>query len=254
VFQGSMTVGSVLWGASAERTSLAKALLASGLGIAACLLLRLPFPLPEPIAALDVWNHWPKPTMFTEPEPDEGPVLVTIEYKVDPDKAQEFLEAIHKYQRIRRRDGATRWGVYYDAEFPGKYLETFLVDSWAEHQRQHDRITLADRTIEEQVFRYALEPVPKVQERWIVLSTIGCETSGKSPAKATIAFFAVLDRDAHDSLAAVELVLIQPTISSQLIDKLNASIHLRALLMDLFLLSEIVKTQRTSAKSIASGG
>jgi hypothetical protein len=64
----------------------------------------------------------------------------------------------------------------------------------------------------------------------------------------------VLDRDAHDSLAAVELVLIQPTISSQLIDKLNASIHLRALLMDLFLLSEIVKTQRTSAKSIASGG
>jgi MFS family permease len=159
VFQGSMTVGSVLWGASAERTSLAKALLASGFGIAACLLLRLPFPLPEPSAALDVWNHWPKPTMFAEPEPDEGPVLVTVEYKVDPDKAQEFLEAIHKYQRIRRRDGATRWGVYYDAEFPGKYLETFLVDSWAEHQRQHDRITLADRTIEEQVFRYTVEPV-----------------------------------------------------------------------------------------------
>ena len=74
------------------------------------------------------------------------------------------------------------------------------------------------------------------------------------PVERYQAFLAVLDRDAHSSLAAVELVLTQPTISSQLIDNLNASIHLRALLTDLFLLSEIVKTQRTSAKSIASGG
>jgi hypothetical protein len=58
------------------------------------------------------------------------------------------------------------------------------------------------------------------------------------------AFFQVLGRDAHDSLAAIELVLAQPTISSQLIDNLNASIHLRALLTDLFLVSEIVEAQR----------
>ena len=74
------------------------------------------------------------------------------------------------------------------------------------------------------------------------------------PAEQYQAFFAVLDRDAHDSLAAIELVLAQPSISSQLIDNLNASIHLRALLTDLFLLSEIVKTQRTPAKPMASGG
>src|ERR1700732_4174754 len=61
VFQGSMAVGSVLWGASGERASLEKALLASAVGIAACLLLRLDFSLPEPTATLDVWNHWPKP-------------------------------------------------------------------------------------------------------------------------------------------------------------------------------------------------
>src|SRR5580700_1981760 len=158
VFQGSMTVGSVLWGASAERAGLEKALLASGIGIAACLFLRLPFPLPKTSASLDVWDHWPKPTMFAEPEPDEGPVLVTVEYKIDPGKAQEFLEAINKYQRIRRRDGATRWGVYYDSEHSGRYLEIFLVDSWAEHERQHGRFTLADRTAEDQVLRYALDP------------------------------------------------------------------------------------------------
>jgi hypothetical protein len=71
------------------------------------------------------------------------------------------------------------------------------------------------------------------------------------PAERYRSFFTVLDRDARDSLAAVELVLAQPTISSQLIDNLNASMHLRALLTDLFLLSEVVKTLRTPAKPMA---
>jgi hypothetical protein len=75
---------------------------------------------------------------------------------------------------------------------------------------------------------------------------------GLEPVKKYQAFFAVLDRDANDSLAAVELVLAQTTISSQLIDNLNASIHLRALLTDLFLVSEIVKIQRGSSKPAAS--
>src|SRR5580693_1587306 len=96
VFQGSMTVGSVLWGASAERAGLENALLASAIGIAACLLMRLPFSLLEPTTTLEVWNHWPRPTMLVEPEPDDGPVLVTVEYKIDPVKAQQFLGAIHK--------------------------------------------------------------------------------------------------------------------------------------------------------------
>jgi hypothetical protein len=61
-------------------------------------------------------------------------------------------------------------------------------------------------------------------------------------------FLAVLDRDAQDSLAAIELVLAQPVISSQLIDNLNASIHLRALLTDLFLIDEILKLERRSAE------
>ena len=60
------------------------------------------------------------------------------------------------------------------------------------------------------------------------------------------AYAAVLDRDAHDSLAAIELVLAQPSISSQLVDNLNASIHLRALLTDLFLIDEILKSKNVS--------
>jgi hypothetical protein len=63
-------------------------------------------------------------------------------------------------------------------------------------------------------------------------------------------FIAVLDRDANDSLAAVEMVLAQPALSSQLIDNLNASIHLRALLTDLFLIDEVLKLQRASSNSV----
>jgi len=72
------------------------------------------------------------------------------------------------------------------------------------------------------------------------------EEEGLEPAGKYQAFIAVLDRDARDSLAAVELVLVQSVIGSQLIDNLNASIHLRALLTDLFLFDEILKAQRKS--------
>ena len=77
------------------------------------------------------------------------------------------------------------------------------------------------------------------QERW-------------EPAERYYTFFKVLGRDADDSLAAIQLVLAQPAISSQLIDNLNASIHLRALLTDLFLVSEIVETQRLPRSQAAS--
>ena len=83
-----------------------------------------------------------------------------------------------------------------------------------------------------------------------------CTTVAKQerfePLERYQAFFLVLDRDALDSLAAIELVLAQPAISSQLIDNLNASMHLRALLTDLFLVSEILKPQTVPAKPMAS--
>src|SRR5271163_3855721 len=75
---------------------------------------------------------------------------------------------------------------------------------------------------------------------------------GIQPVEKFDAFLAVLDRDANDALAAVELVLAQPALSSQLIDNLNASIHLRALLTDLFLIDEVMKLQRSSAKPAAT--
>jgi hypothetical protein len=77
---------------------------------------------------------------------------------------------------------------------------------------------------------------------------------GQTPADRFSAFLSVLDRDAADSLAAMELVLAQPSITSQLIDNLNASMHLRALLTDIFLLGEVLRTQRIAANQTAGAG
>jgi hypothetical protein len=76
------------------------------------------------------------------------------------------------------------------------------------------------------------------------------QEEGLEPADKYLAFFAVLDRDARDSLAAIELVLAQPAISSQLVDNLNASIHLRALLTDLFLVGEILRNRHQPAGQV----
>lgn len=59
---------------------------------------------------------------------------------------------------IHRRDGGSRWGVYYDTEHSTRYLETFIVESWAEHLRQHTRLTQADRELEEQLHRFERMP------------------------------------------------------------------------------------------------
>jgi hypothetical protein len=81
---------------------------------------------------------------------------------------------------------------------------------------------------------------------------VAVKEEGLEPADKYLAFFAVLDRDARDSLAAIQLVLSQPAVSSQLIDNLNASIHFRALLTDLFLVDEILRKQDKPAVQVVT--
>jgi quinol monooxygenase YgiN len=115
--------------------------------------------LPDTPVDLGAWDHWGKPMLVGDIDPSQGPVLVTAEYEVDPKKSDEFLDALHKFARVRRRDGASRWGVYRDTEHPAHYVETFIVESWAEHLRQHERLTGADRDLEENVGRFESKPV-----------------------------------------------------------------------------------------------
>ena len=83
--------------------------------------------------------------MDIEPLPDDGPVLITVEYQIDPEDAERFVPAMEELGRIRRRDGALPLGpVRGPRAARACYLETFVVDSWSEHLRQHERLTVAD--------------------------------------------------------------------------------------------------------------
>jgi hypothetical protein len=156
VFQGSTAVGSAVWGAIGERAGLETALIWAGVGTITTTALALFLRLPDAPADLSPWNHWRAPAIHERAAPglDDGPVLVTVEYNVDRERSAAFVSAIHEYGRVRRRDGASRWGIFHDMQAPDRYVETFLVNSWAEHLRQHDRQTRADRELEERLLSF----------------------------------------------------------------------------------------------------
>jgi len=154
VYMGTWTVGSAFWGYVAGREGTHISLIAAGIGTAVCPILVLISRLPDTPVDLGAWDHWGKPMLVGDIDPSQGPVLISVEYEVDPKKSDEFLEALHKFARVRRRDGASRWGVYRDTEHPAHYVEAFIVESWAEHLRQHERLTSADRDLEENVRRF----------------------------------------------------------------------------------------------------
>jgi hypothetical protein len=90
--------------------------------------------------------------------------LVTIEYRIDPAKLSGFVAAMQPMRRIRRRDGAISWGLYEDAAAHGLVVENFVVESWLEHLRQHERVTHADREDQDaaRAFHIGSEP-PRVR-------------------------------------------------------------------------------------------
>jgi len=159
IYMGTWTVGSTFWGYVASRHGTHFSFITASIGTALCPILVLISRLPDTPVDLGAWDHWGKPMLVGEVDPSQGPVLVAVEYEVEPSKADEFLEALHRFARVRRRDGASRWGVYRDTEHPAHYVETFIVESWAEHLRQHERLTRGDRDLEESVRRFESKPV-----------------------------------------------------------------------------------------------
>jgi MFS family permease len=91
----------------------------------------------------------------TPPEPaiaidaDDGPVMVTVEYQIDPARAAEFAEVMQLTRRARLRQGALSWGLFRDAMVPGRYVEYFVDESWVEHQRRLERFTAGDAGLRE---------------------------------------------------------------------------------------------------------
>jgi MFS family permease len=164
VYMGSFALGSAAWGGVAQHQSVRLALLYSGFGTIGSAVLALFAKLPDSTADLSPWNHWRMPIIVKEVS-DEllgGPVLVTIEYSVVPELESKFVQEMHQYARVRRRDGAYRWAIYRDIEVANRFVEIFLVHSWAEHLRQHERQTKADRELEQRVYSYIVGE-PKVR-------------------------------------------------------------------------------------------
>jgi MFS family permease len=163
VLFGGLTFGSAVWGQVAAMVGLPLALFIAAAGTVLVIPLTWRWKL-QTAAGLDLRPsmHWPVPSAAGEIEHDRGPVLVTVEYRVDPAQREAFLIALERVARERRRDGAYAWGVFEDAAVAGRFVETFLVESWLEHLRQHERVTHADRALEDAVRRYQVKGLPKV--------------------------------------------------------------------------------------------
>lgn len=146
VMFGALTLGGLLWGKVAALGGTSRALLAAAAVAALAIPLTWRWKL-QTGAGVDFTpsQHWPAPITTHEIEHDRGPVMATVEYRVAPENRARFLKALYRYSRARRRDGAYDWRLFEDPAEDGKFVETFMTDSWLEHLRLHARVTKADR-------------------------------------------------------------------------------------------------------------
>ncbi len=147
VFQASVVGGGLLWGAVADvlnvRTTL---LIAAGCLLGGVLLTgRLNLPSVDR-RDLQVVPR-PHPELVAEPEEEDGPVMILVDFQTDPEKHEAFIETMEELRVVRRRAGATRWSLFEDAERPGRFFESFVTRSWGGYLRQRSRYTTADLRI-----------------------------------------------------------------------------------------------------------
>ena len=162
IFFGSLTLGSAVWGEVAEWVGLPVALYLAAGGATIAIPMTWRWKL-QTGAGVDLTPsmHWPAPITAQAIAHDRGPVLVTVEYQIRPQDRAAFLRALDRLEHQRRRDGAYAWSVFEDAAVEGRILETFLVELWIEHLRQHERVTNADRVAQRAVQRFHLHDAPK---------------------------------------------------------------------------------------------
>jgi MFS family permease len=160
IFTGSMTAGALLWGLVAEVVGLQATFLVAAVVVLAGVVAGVVWRVPE-TGHLDPQPviYWPATRLAFDPEADAGPILVTVEFTVAPERESAFLEAMDHLRRSRRRTGASRWELYRDGDRPDRFVEIFSVPSWEEHERQHEgRLTSADRAVEEAALAFSDPP------------------------------------------------------------------------------------------------
>lgn len=168
IFQGGTAVGSLVWGGIASAFGLETALVGAGVVLILSALLAIPFPIQQ-ATALNVTpaGTWGEPDNQAQVSPDEGPVVIMIEYQIDPATLPAFLNAVEALKRVRLRDGALRVGVFTDIARPERQVEFFMVSSWGEHLRQHQRFTQDDIAVERMVAQFHTGPNPPVVTHFV---------------------------------------------------------------------------------------
>ena len=161
IFTGGLAAGSAIWGFVAARLGISNALLLSAVGLIVGLAATWHYRLvSKKSLSLTPSLHWPEPIVVIDTDANQGPAITSIEYRIDPKTAEAFLEAMKEMKRIRQRDGAIRWNVLRDSADAERYLEIFVTESWAEHLRQHERVTARDREAEQRAQAFHLGPKP----------------------------------------------------------------------------------------------
>ena len=150
--QASLALGSALWGALAAATDTRIALAWSAALMLTLLLLNRGLRV-EMGNEADVTPslHLGELAMAVEPLPDDGPVLIQVEYTIDQEHRRKFLHAIQAVEATRRRNGAARWRVYRDLGEEGRFVERYIIQSWSEYVRLRARMTITDRKVQERV-------------------------------------------------------------------------------------------------------
>jgi MFS family permease len=157
-FNGAMAAGSLGWGLVAQEIGIDTTLLIAGAVLALSGVLAHRAPLPNGESDLTPSLHWPEPAIAEPVAHDRGPVMIMITYRILPQDRPAFLAALYRLAEERRRDGAYAWGISEDAADPERLVEWFFVESWAEHLRQHRRVSKSDADIQSQARRFHQGP------------------------------------------------------------------------------------------------
>ncbi len=165
---GAFALGSAFWGALSGLLGLQLTLSLAALAMLAGLLLERHWPL-RMGQAEDVTPAQPWEDLFIAdpPDPEAGPVAVEITYCVGAADVPAFLDAAELLRAPRRRDGATLWRLYRDLGDPTRYVERFIVTSWADYLHQRSRATLADQELEARVRDHLLPGTPVSMQHYI---------------------------------------------------------------------------------------
>jgi predicted MFS family arabinose efflux permease len=162
VFNGAMAIGSLGWGALAQAIGVTQTLWVGAAAVVVAALATYALTLPTTELDLTSSSQWPEP-LLADPIPnDRGPVLIQVEYTIRRDDLKAFVAALVRLSDERRRDGAYAWGVTQDTAAPERIVEWFMVESWAEHLRQHHRLSHAGADIQREATRFHQGDTPRV--------------------------------------------------------------------------------------------